>query len=66
MRTPKGSRSRKRFLVPGESDRTMYDVLGVPAPAGAVVGETLETAQKETVDRDEETLVIDELVRLGR
>ena len=50
--------------VPGESDCSLYEVLSVPAPAGATAGETVETAQKETVDRDEETLGIDELVRL--
>jgi hypothetical protein len=37
----------------------LYDALGVPALAGET-----PTAQTETVDRDE-TLVIDELVRLG-
>jgi phosphatidylglycerophosphatase A len=44
---------------------SLYDVLAVQAPAGAAAGETLETAQKETVDRDEETLVVDELVGLA-
>jgi hypothetical protein len=39
-------------------------VLSVPVPDGAAAGETERTAEKETVDCDEETLVIDKLVRL--
>jgi hypothetical protein len=34
--------------------QTLYDALSVTAPPGAAHGETIHTAEKETVDRDQE------------
>jgi hypothetical protein len=50
-----GDQSRARLL-------SLYAVLGEPAPQTSVRGETLETAQKETIDRDVEMLVLEELM----
>ncbi|MDP9347180.1 MAG: hypothetical protein M3P44_16005 [Actinomycetota bacterium] len=47
------------------SDCSLYDVLAVPAPVGVAAGETVETAQKKTVDYDSETAVVDQLIRLA-
>ena len=43
-------------------DRSLYAVLGEPPPPGTVRGETRRSAGKETVDRDVEMLVIEELM----
>jgi hypothetical protein len=44
------------------NDRTLYGVLGEPAPPGSLRGETIKSAQKETIDRDVEMLVLEELM----
>jgi hypothetical protein len=46
----------------GPSDRTLYDILAAPAPAGSLAGETKETREKETVDDDAEMLTLEELI----
>jgi hypothetical protein len=43
------------------NDRTLYGVLGEPAPPGSVRGETNKSANKETIDNDVEMLVLEEL-----
>lgn len=45
-----------------EEDCSLYALLGEPPPPGRVRGETRRSAGKETVDRDVEMLVIEELV----
>jgi hypothetical protein len=35
--------------------QTLYEVLSVAAPTGMTHGETIHTAEKETVDRDRES-----------
>lgn len=42
---------------------SLYDLLASPAPPGAQRGETIETKTKETIDRDVEAL-LDEDVRV--
>lgn len=42
---------------------TLYGVLGEPAPVRSAAGETQNTRQKETIDRDVEMLVVEELVQ---
>ena len=46
-------------------DRTLYRILGEPAPPGSVAGETQNTRQKETIDKDVEMLVLEELMDPG-
>jgi hypothetical protein len=41
---------------------TLYAILGEPAPAGSRAGETLNTREKETIDRDVEMLGLEELI----
>lgn len=42
-------------------DHSLYAVLGEPAPAGSVHGETRVTRQKETLDADQEAFDFEEL-----
>jgi hypothetical protein len=41
---------------------TLYTVLGDPAPASEIRGETKRSANKETIDNDVEMLVLEELM----
>ena len=44
------------------ASRTLYAVLGEPAPARSMAGETINTREKETIDRDVEMLVLEGLM----
>lgn len=41
---------------------SLYEVLGEPAPASSIRGETISTKTKETLDNDVEMLVLEELM----
>jgi hypothetical protein len=38
--------------------RTLYEALSAPAPEGIAAGETVRTLSKETLDADNETLLL--------
>lgn len=46
--------------------KSLYNALAVAAPPSAPKGETLSTKAKETIDRDVETLTIEDLVHGDR
>jgi hypothetical protein len=48
-----------RFLsVKPAAQPTLYEVLSSPAPQGAVAGETILTLSKETLDNDDEAMML--------
>lgn len=53
-------------MQPMTKERTpivsLYTALANPAPPGAPRGETISTKTKETVDRDVEALVLEEML----
>lgn len=46
--------------------KSLYNALAVAAPPSAPKGETLSTKAKETIDRDVETLNLEDLVHGDR
>lgn len=48
------------------TQESLYTALAVAAPPSAPKGETLSTKTKETIDRDVETLTVEELVHGDR
>jgi hypothetical protein len=46
------------FSVKSVAQPTLYEVLSSPAPEGAVAGETIRTLAKETLDNDDEAMML--------
>jgi hypothetical protein len=47
--------------IDGGEQTSLYDLLASSAPPGAQRGETIETRTKETIDRDVEALLDEEV-----
>jgi hypothetical protein len=49
-------------FTPQEGEVSLYEALAEPAPASSPAGETVSTKAKETIDRDAEAFVMEEVM----